>query len=357
MTARAPTTPRRCRTRNCGVSHRRGSGDRPQVRHSADHGQYRRADLGATVRPRRGGGDVFDDEIYRRARHLDRRRGGRRRQFPLGAHAARQPLLNTPDRAITARSGASGEAARADRLHPADAGGAAARPRRGDQPVQCVPVPPGAGDACRCACASTVETRWRSPLPGRAQGSDARDPPLRHHRCRRPNGRKNICRAARAVWWVSSLPAARPPAGFIDALKMFYHVANIGDARSLAIHPASTTHSQLTEAEQVADRRHARLRAAVGRDRAHRRHPGRPGAGARRGGRRCEGGGGVILGITAPYGCHCEESATKQSSAPLGREAARALGLHPSIAPLLAMTTDSPSLSADDNAHRCRQLA
>ena len=39
---------------------------------------------------------------------------------------------------------------------------------------------------------------------------------------------------------------------FIDALKMFYHVANIGDARSLAIHPASTTHSQLTEAEQTA---------------------------------------------------------------------------------------------------------
>jgi O-acetylhomoserine (thiol)-lyase len=39
---------------------------------------------------------------------------------------------------------------------------------------------------------------------------------------------------------------------FIDALKLFYHVANIGDARSLAIHPASTTHSQLTPEEQVA---------------------------------------------------------------------------------------------------------
>jgi len=39
---------------------------------------------------------------------------------------------------------------------------------------------------------------------------------------------------------------------FIDALQLFYHVANIGDARSLAIHPASTTHSQLTEAEQLA---------------------------------------------------------------------------------------------------------
>ncbi len=39
---------------------------------------------------------------------------------------------------------------------------------------------------------------------------------------------------------------------FIDALKMFYHVANIGDARSLAIHPASTTHSQLSAADQAA---------------------------------------------------------------------------------------------------------
>ncbi|WP_340118066.1 PLP-dependent transferase [Pelagibius sp. 7325] len=39
---------------------------------------------------------------------------------------------------------------------------------------------------------------------------------------------------------------------FIDALQLFYHVANIGDARSLAIHPASTTHSQLSPDEQAA---------------------------------------------------------------------------------------------------------
>jgi O-acetylhomoserine (thiol)-lyase len=38
---------------------------------------------------------------------------------------------------------------------------------------------------------------------------------------------------------------------FIDALQMFYHVANIGDARSLAIHPATTTHSQLSPEEQM----------------------------------------------------------------------------------------------------------
>ena len=41
-------------------------------------------------------------------------------------------------------------------------------------------------------------------------------------------------------------------ARFIDNLKLFSHVANLGDAKSLAIHPASTTHSQLTEEEQKA---------------------------------------------------------------------------------------------------------
>jgi O-acetylhomoserine (thiol)-lyase len=37
---------------------------------------------------------------------------------------------------------------------------------------------------------------------------------------------------------------------FIDSLELFSHVANIGDVRSLAIHPASTTHSQLSAEEQ-----------------------------------------------------------------------------------------------------------
>ena len=38
---------------------------------------------------------------------------------------------------------------------------------------------------------------------------------------------------------------------FVDALELHSHVANIGDVRSLVIHPASTTHSQLTEEEQL----------------------------------------------------------------------------------------------------------
>ncbi len=39
---------------------------------------------------------------------------------------------------------------------------------------------------------------------------------------------------------------------FVEALDLHSHVANIGDVRSLAIHPATTTHSQLTEEEQAA---------------------------------------------------------------------------------------------------------
>jgi O-acetylhomoserine (thiol)-lyase len=44
------------------------------------------------------------------------------------------------------------------------------------------------------------------------------------------------------------------PAGrrFVDSLELFSHVANIGDARSLVIHPATTTHSQMSPAEQQA---------------------------------------------------------------------------------------------------------
>ena len=39
---------------------------------------------------------------------------------------------------------------------------------------------------------------------------------------------------------------------FIEALNLFSHLANVGDAKSLAIHPASTTHSQLTPEQQAA---------------------------------------------------------------------------------------------------------
>ena len=54
------------------------------------------------------------------------------------------------------------------------------------------------------------------------------------------------------VFGIKSDNAKEAGQKFIDSLELFSHVANVGDARSLAIHPASTTHSQLSE-EQLSN--------------------------------------------------------------------------------------------------------
>ena len=59
-----------------------------------------------------------------------------------------------------------------------------------------------------------------------------------------PNGGGSIL-----AFGIAGGAEAGPP--FIEGLELFSHLANVGDVRSLAIHPASTTHSQLTEAEQT----------------------------------------------------------------------------------------------------------
>ncbi len=51
---------------------------------------------------------------------------------------------------------------------------------------------------------------------------------------------------------IAALRVENPYLAFVDALELFSHVANLGDTRSLVIHPASTTHRQLTEAQQIA---------------------------------------------------------------------------------------------------------
>jgi O-acetylhomoserine (thiol)-lyase len=45
---------------------------------------------------------------------------------------------------------------------------------------------------------------------------------------------------------------AKAGEAFINAARFMSHLANVGDARSLIIHPASTTHRQLSESEQLA---------------------------------------------------------------------------------------------------------
>jgi O-acetylhomoserine (thiol)-lyase len=64
--------------------------------------------------------------------------------------------------------------------------------------------------------------------------------------------RKYLPRGAGAILGFGVKGGAAQGRRFIDALQLVSHVANVGDARSLAIHPATTTHQQLSAEEQVA---------------------------------------------------------------------------------------------------------
>jgi O-acetylhomoserine (thiol)-lyase len=65
------------------------------------------------------------------------------------------------------------------------------------------------------------------------------------------NAKKYLPKGAGAVLGFGIKGGAAAGSKFIDSLKLFSHLANVGDARSLAIHPATTTHSQLSEEEQT----------------------------------------------------------------------------------------------------------
>ncbi len=64
--------------------------------------------------------------------------------------------------------------------------------------------------------------------------------------------RKYLPRGAGAILGFGIRGGVEAGRQFIDRLKLFSHLANVGDSKSLAIHPASTTHSQLTPEQQAA---------------------------------------------------------------------------------------------------------
>lgn len=64
-------------------------------------------------------------------------------------------------------------------------------------------------------------------------------------------GKKYAPKGAGAVFTFEVKGGAPAGRKFVEGLKLFSHVANIGDVRSLVIHPASTTHSQLNPVEQL----------------------------------------------------------------------------------------------------------
>ena len=98
------------------------------------------------------------------------------------------------------------------------------------------------------ANALAVAQAPRGPLGRRVgrttRGSRARPTTTSPSACSRAASAASSRSASRA--------GARPARSFIESLELFSHLANIGDAKSLAIHNATTTHSQLNEEELAA---------------------------------------------------------------------------------------------------------
>ena len=154
--------------------------------------------------------------------------------FDWEKHADRFPLLNQPDPAYHgAVWTAGGEADGAGRLHHQDAGDLPARHRRRGEPVQLVPAHPGARDACRSACGRIAPMPRRSPGSSRSHPKVAKViyPSLMEGEARR---RADAYLKGGYGGLLGFELKGGKDAGrrFIDALQMFYHVANIGDARS-----------------------------------------------------------------------------------------------------------------------------
>ena len=144
------------------------------------------------------------------------------------------------------------------RLHDAGAHGDAARLRRRARADERLADPARRRDAAAAHGAPLPQRARRRPLPARPIGASAGStiracPSTRSHAL--------VARQMRAVDGVpgaSGLLAFGVKGGlaagvrFIEAAQLMSHLANIGDTRTLVIHPASTTHRQLDEAQQLA---------------------------------------------------------------------------------------------------------
>ena len=64
--------------------------------------------------------------------------------------------------------------------------------------------------------------------------------------------RRYLPRGAGGILTFGVRGGARAGEKFIESVQFLSHLANVGDAKSLVIHPASTTHRQLSEEEQLA---------------------------------------------------------------------------------------------------------
>ena len=173
--------------------------------------------------------------------------------FPWEEHKERQPALNTPDPsyhgAVWTEAvkplGPIAYIIKARTTLLRDLGSAC---RRSTPSSPC-----RASRRCHCASSATRPTPPRS-RPGSPSGRRSRSvihPSIQKGEAKR-RAEKYLKGGLGGLVGFEIKGGKDAGRKFIDALKLLYHVANIGDARSLAIHPATTTHSQLTPEEQQA---------------------------------------------------------------------------------------------------------
>ena len=173
--------------------------------------------------------------------------------FPWEQHAERFPLLTQPDEAYhgaiwTEAAKPLGPIAYALRARVK----LLARHRRGDFAVQRLPASARSRDAAAAASPAQRKRDRRRELPQRPQRRLPCHLPRPANRRAAPSRRRLSQRRLRRPVGFELKGGVEAGRKFIDSLELLYHVANIGDARSLAIHPASTTHQQLTSEEQLA---------------------------------------------------------------------------------------------------------
>ena len=229
---------------------------------------------------------LLDHEVHRRPRHARRRLHRRLRQLPVDREPREmagvlRAVAELPRRGPRRCARPDGQ----HRLQRAGADTLAPRHRRRDEPVRCVLVPCRGSRPCTSACRGIARTL--RPSPSTSKQHEAVEwvnyPGLPSHP---DNERANhyLPDGKGAILGFGIKGGMEAGKKFINSVKLCSHLANIGDAKTLVIHPASTTHQQLSPAGAAADRRCAGVRAHFGRHRGrqrhHRRH--RPGACSRR---------------------------------------------------------------------------
>ena len=103
-----------------------------------------------------------------------------------------------------------------------------------------------------CAWTCTLPTPGRGAASGKAHAGDVGELSFAAVEQILRAAQKYTPKGAGAVFTFGIKGGYDAGRKFIDSLKLFSHLANVGDARSLVIHPASTTHQQLTPEQQEA---------------------------------------------------------------------------------------------------------